>query len=157
MKKESFWKILVLVLLFVNIGTLGFLVWDRPKEARPPGKPDYLIIEGLHLDKDQIVRFEILKKQHRQSMDSLEEIEKGIRKNIFSEIQKGDGNDSVQQENLKQISAIRSSRDLITVAHFKDLYLLCTPEQQEYYHQTIEEFAKRLMNNHRPRPNGPRP
>ncbi|OYU96453.1 MAG: hypothetical protein CFE21_08650 [Bacteroidetes bacterium B1(2017)] len=156
MKKESVWKILVGILLILNLGTIGFLVWDRPANQRNGGKPDHILIDGLKLSAAQIQQFELLKKGHRNSMDSLAEIEKGIRKNIFEEVQKGIGNDSLQAIYLNQLSSIRTSRDLITLAHFKDLYALCTPEQQTLYHNTIEEFAKRLMNPG-PRPNGPRP
>lgn len=144
MKKESFWKILSLILLLVNIGTLGFLLLDN-KQKNGPRKPDKLIIEGLHLDKNQVAEFEVLKKIHRSGIDSLDEAEKQVRKNIFEEIQKGFGNDSIQNQNLLKLSEIRSLKDKITLVHFKGLYNLCREDQKAYYHNTIQEIAKILM------------
>jgi len=144
MKKESFWKILAIILLVVNLGTLGFLVLDR-KGGNMPAKPDKLIIEGLHLDEVQIEQFQQLKKTHRNGIDSLDEAEKQVRKSIFAEIQKGMGNDSIQNQNLQKLAEIRTQKDQTTLLHFKALYKLCREDQKAYYHNTIEEVAKILM------------
>jgi hypothetical protein len=144
MNKESFWKILAIILLVVNIGILGFLVLDR-RGGNMPAKPDKLIIEGLHLDEVQIEQFQQLKKAHRNGIDSLDEAEIQVRKSIFAEIQNGMGSDSIQNQNLQKLAEIRNQKDQTTLLHFRELYKLCREDQKAYYHTTIEEVAKILM------------
>jgi hypothetical protein len=119
-----------------------------------PPKPDKLIIEGLQLDAMQIEQFHELKKAHRGAIDSLDEVEKQVRKSIFIEIQKGIGNDSIQSQNLQKLADLRTQKDQVTLSHFKDLYQLCREDQKANYQNTIEEVAKILMRGGKP---GPRP
>ncbi|MDZ4666729.1 MAG: hypothetical protein SGJ00_02485 [bacterium] len=151
MKKELFWKILVLILLLVNIATLGFIVWDKPRGNRESQRPDKLIIEGLNLDEAQVKEFQLLKRSHRNGMDSLIELEKELRKQLFVEIKNGLRNDSVQTKYLVELSLIRNQKDKITLLHFKDIYNLCREDQKGLYEETIGEISQKLLHDGRPK------
>ncbi len=151
MKKELVWKASVVVLLLMNSLTIGYLFFStQSKKDIRPGQPDQIIIQGLHLDAAQIEAFQLLKMQHRNEMDSLEIIEDNVRKNLFLEIQKGEGNEANEITFLNELNGIRAKRDFATLSHLKEIYLLCRPEQKTYYKATIEEVSQILM-----RPRGP--
>lgn len=149
MKKEQVWKLLVLLLLILNTVTIAYFYFSSQNKDIRPGQPDQLIIEGLHLDKEQIEAFQLLKMRHRNKMDSIEIIEANIRKNLFLEVQKGPVNEGTAIIYLNELNDIRAMRDMATLDHFKEIYLLCRPNQKIYYKNTIEEISKILM---RPRP-----
>lgn len=149
MKKEHVWKFVLAVLLALNTLTIGYLFFSSQNKNVRPGQPDQLIIEGLHLDKEQIEAFQLLKMRHRNKMDSMEIIEANIRKNLFLEVQKGPENEGTAIIYLNELNDIRAMRDMATLDHFKEIYLLCNTEQKVYYKETIEEISKILM---RPRP-----
>jgi len=149
MKKEHVWKFVLAVLLALNTLTIGYLFFSSQNKDIRPGQTDQLIIEGLHLDKEQIEAFKLFKMRHRNKMDSIEIIEANIRKNLFLEVQKGPENEGTAIIYLNELNDIRARRDMATLDHFKEIYLLCNPEQKVYYKETIEEISKILM---RPRP-----
>lgn len=151
MKRETILILSIVFLLFLNLGTLGFLFSKRYKVGRGPRKPDKLIIEGLRLNEMQKIQFEALKKEHRSEIIEIEKNEKNYHKSYF-ELLKKESSDSVLVDSvIKSLSIAKYQKDLATFRHFQKLRLICTPSQKILFDSLVDEMGKILM--HIPAPN----
>lgn len=117
-------KYLVIAALLINTATLVFFWLKRPLNGNRPPQALQLLEKELQLDDKQMDAFEISKKQHHRSHDSLLQLMGEKRQMLYS--LKSPSIDST----VKQIGAIQEEIELITYHHFEDVRKICTPEQQ---------------------------
>ena len=122
--KNNWLKYLVVAALLINTGTLIFFWLKRPLNDNRPPRPLQILEKELQLDNKQLDTFEILKKQHHRSHDSLLQLMAEKRRMLYSS--KSVAVDST----IQQIGAIQQEIESITYHHFEDLRKICTPEQK---------------------------
>jgi len=155
MTKDSFYKIVIALLLLINIGILTFL-WidrmDKPSYARhdrmgggPPPPPDQMIIERLDLNEKQIAQFEELKHEHHSEMIRIQKQSAHLHKDLF-QLLKTDIVDTVFRDSiLQQLQFLDTKKELATFDHFQKLRGILLPEQQTNFDEFVEELSRRLL------------
>ena len=122
--KNNWLKYLVVAALLINSATLIFFWLKRPPNDNRPPRPLQILEKELQLDNKQLDTYEIFKKQHHRSHDSLLQLMAEKRRMLYSS--KSVAVDST----IQQIGAIQQEIESITYHHFEDLRKICTPEQK---------------------------
>lgn len=149
MENPRFLKIVVILLLLLNLGTLAFLFMGRPPGGRPNG-PAKFLVEALNLDDAQQTQYARLRSAHQQAMASFKE-RNGTDHRAFFDLLKTGQPDSLRiQQAADSIAADQKQMELATFEHFRQLRSMCRPEQQVKFDAVIDE-ALRIMRPPPPR------
>ncbi|WP_108801937.1 hypothetical protein [Aquimarina sp. Aq107] len=132
MKRETLYKIAVLVLLIINgVQISFFLVTKKPrKNSKQHHKPSAR--EILHLNTNQDNQFKEFSRTHGEAMRLLQEDQKESVRTYFLE-----PTDSL----LRHISDIEAKKIKITKKHFENMKSILNKEQLTYY----EDFKKKAL------------
>lgn len=145
MKKDNFYKIIIVSLLLLNIGILAFLWISNKDRQEHRGGPDRMIIERLKLDDKQQAQFEGLKYDHHSQMMTIQEEGGKLHDQLFS-LLRSQPEDTVQENTLlKQIQENELQKEQVTLTHFRKLRAILRPEQQPLFDDFISELSRELM------------
>lgn len=144
MSKSKLLSYTVIGLFLINIITLSFLLFkstnDKPFSKKRI-EPKEIIVEKLHFDKEQVLKYEVLIKNH---MDSVELLNKQIvdKKNIlYTELSKPN-NKFLTDSLTNNIAIIQTSIEKLHYNHFLEIKKLCKPEQLNDFTNLTVELAK---------------
>lgn len=144
MKKTHLLVILVAVLVLLNVGTLGFLLLNRPHGPNPPYMkleqgPKARIEERLAFTEEQKKAFHGLIEEHRSQIQAKDEEMMAARNMLYAQLFDGDvsQNDSL----LAAIGRIQQEVEQIHFSHFEQIRGLCTAEQLPAYNELTKELA----------------
>jgi len=140
MRKEKLLWLTIIVFAVLNVSCLAFILLER--NSRPPHRVDKIIIKGLQLDDNQIIKFEGLKHQHRQAMVQIDVEMKQPMEQYFGLLSQSGGNNQHTKDSLEALIAGLYKEKLdVTYSHFADLKAICRPDQQK----KMEEIMPLLM------------
>lgn len=158
MKRENFYSLIIIVLLLINISTLGYL-WMGKGKHRPlppprPVEPKDIIINELKLDEDQQEQFDLFRHRHRKSTDSVQRIIRTLQGELFALV-KQDEMDTVKRDSLlNKIEECEAAKHLITIQHFHDIRTILNPHQKELFNDLMEDIGRRITAPGRPQGHG---
>lgn len=139
--------VVVVALLVLNLGTLGYLFWSgRPGAGGPqhPPRPDKLIIERLKLDDAQIETFEGLKHEHHSGIVRLNKKSKTLYESYFA-LLKTETPDLPSADSIERLlGAVQQQKDSITFDHFIKLRQLCNADQKPLFDDFVDELGEIL-------------
>lgn len=145
MKKDNFYKIIIVCLLLLNFGILAFMWFEHKEGPGHRGGPDKMIIERLKLDAQQQQQFEGLKHEHHSQMVVIQEEGGKLHDQLFSQLH-STPEDTVAENNLlKQIQENEMQKERVTLAHFRKLRGILRPDQQPLFDDFISELSRQLM------------
>lgn len=134
MKKSSIRNGFIIVLLLSN--ALFIYKWWMAPERRHQG-PRNEIIDRLHLDEQQIVKYDALIRGHRKAIESAEHQLQSQKQQLYSNL------DAPFSENvLSEILKVEAKIEHIHFNHFKDIEKLCKPNQKKYFKELNQEIAQ---------------
>ncbi len=141
MKKTTLLAASVVLLLLLNIATLGS-IWFRhaPGPPRRP-QPREVIICKLHLDKEQKQKYDALIKEHHKEISG---IDLKIRKNkqrLYELLADGSPEDK-SQALIDSINACQKKIEQVHLKHFRDIRSLCRLDQLGYYNELAPELPR---------------
>jgi protein CpxP len=155
MRTDNFYKVIIIVLLLINMGTLGYL-WlgrgghhDGPPGGPHPGRPDRMIIERLHLNEQQQEQFNELKHEHHSQMLEVQETTGRLHKELFTLLQNDSMNTGKKDSLLQLIQQGNLQKEMVTMEHFRKLRAILTEEQKPLFDDLVEDIAERIMGPHR--------
>lgn len=157
MEKLTFYKIAIIVLIVLNIGTLIFIYLNQPLKRLPfpPPHPreriqgqqprsnaSEFIIHELGFNKEQEEKFiQLWEKHHEQEIklhDSLH-----IVKNDFFNLLSTDNTEKAKIY-AQIIGNLERERELNTFKHFKEVRKLCDAQQQEKFDRIIKDVLRMM-------------
>lgn len=151
MKKDNFYKIIIVVLLLLNLGTLGFLLWRNPQAAKvdvmPIQKeeaPLRYMADELGLDEAQFAQLRKIARQHGRSLDSIQQQITHGRTSLYLLAKSSEIDTAARNKYLKQIEANESAKHIITLAHFQEIRAMLTEEQKERFNVFVEDMARHM-------------
>jgi len=156
MSRDRFYQVVILLLLLLNFGILGYL-WMGKQDARhmgPPPPPDRMIIERLHLDDKQQEQFEGFRDEHHSQMVTLQEQSAELHKELFALLKAPGVNEQAKDSMMGLLQQNSHKKEEITFEHFQKLRAILTPQQQTEFDSFVEEISERILGPHR---GGPRP
>lgn len=166
MSEGKFLKIVIVVLLLINIGTLGFLFFRRPPHHMAGGQPgggenpaQYLRRE-LALTDDQESKFKSIREAHHDQVQALRERMATYRKELYNGMKQPSTNSASSMVWIDSLANTQRQIEQITYAHFTQVRALCTPAQQQKFDDVIAQAVGRLNGPPQgppPGPDGPPP
>ncbi len=144
MDNARFLKAIIIGLLLLNFGMLGFLLSRRPpgRDGRPP-EPKDIIIERLKLDAAQQGKFAGLRDEHQRDLRATRERNTAFRKKLYEELAAPQPEQTRIAALADSISLFQKEAELATFDHFKKLRAICRPEQQAEFDRFIGEKSGR--------------
>lgn len=136
---NNWFKILVILALLINAGTLIYFLSSGPKD-RPHRRPAQILNETLKLDTKQQETYAVLRKSHHITHDSLLKVIATQRQYLYNEKQMA--NDSL----LTKIGLLQKEIERVTYEHFKEVRQICTPEQQVKLDTLLAKTAQNVLN-----------
>ena len=148
MSSDKFYKIVIIFLMVLNMGTLGY-VWfnNRPQEPRfmPPHEADRMMTDRMKFDEKQLDLFEDLKHEHHSQMVELHSEAKGLHVALF-DLLKDKIVDTLKRDSLIQLLQQNArQKEIVTFDHFYKLRGILRPDQTQYFDGFMEEFSRRIM------------
>lgn len=144
MEKNKFFKVIIVFLLILNLGTLIFLFLGRGgggNHHRDGGHhegPGQFIVRELNFDKQQENKFEDLKKEHQEIMHGLMDSMK-IQRDLLPEVII-DGNDAKADSVATKISGYQKQIEMATYQHFVKVYQICNEDQKKRFKNIIDDI-----------------
>ena len=136
MKKNKLSAFLIITLVCTNL-ILVFILFSR---GHPP-EPKKHIIKTLNFDKEQVLKYENLIKEHRHKISSLDQKIKDLKVNLYNSLSKTEN--SVLPDSLSsEIAVLQKEIELTHYNHFKDIQKICRKDQLPSFNALSKDFAK---------------
>ena len=137
MNDTRFLKIVIVILLLINIGSISFM-WLHHPPPPPMHERDALhfMIHELKLSDAEQTQFETLKKDHQQAMENFKRTERNLHDKYFGLLSTASDSMSVTQM-ADSISNNQKQIELLTFYHFKKVRAILTSEQQKKFDEMI--------------------
>jgi len=143
--KTKLLTIVIIVLVLLNVGTLGFLIYNGPMRhgSRHHGEgPKRLIIEKLHFDEQQVEQYEKLIHWHRSTIDALDQKVFETKNQLYVQLLKTNVDAKVEDSLINAIAGYQKQIEQTHFKHFRDIKTICKPNQIEYYNDLTESLAE---------------
>jgi periplasmic protein CpxP/Spy len=146
MSKIKLLSIAVIGLLAVNIATVGFLLLRKPPmppkgipQLEQKGGPKEIIIDKLHLDKEQVTAYEALIVAHRESVKGLKDSISNTKNNLYQSLKTETftGKDSL----ITLLSDLQKRIESVHYDHFMQIKKICRSEQMADFNKLTNELA----------------
>ena len=145
-RKIKFWKLSVVGLIILNLFVLSFLFLSHQRkishherfEPMPPPMqggetPGEFLCRELKFNEKQKADFEILRNQHHEAMDSLDEQRRDLHHDYFDLLNNENPYEQKVTALANEIGQNQKARDLITFHHFEAVRKLCNDEQKKHF------------------------
>lgn len=145
MSRERLLAIAVIGLLLINVCTVGFFFFAKPPHL-PGGPPPFgrmepknQIVESLHFDQQQIVEYEKLIAQHRQTIRELNDRIHEAKSSLYQSLSNENG--TVKDSLISKLGSLQKQIETTHYNHFKDIKALCKPEQLDDFNELTGRLA----------------
>ncbi len=150
-KKNNVLKIGLIVLIILNIILLSRMYFfdHHPSHHKKHERPDEFVIRELKLNEEQINQYNLLVKQHRDSIQELFEEGKKLRNNYFSQLKSDTIQEILINDVLIKIKTNQQQIEEITFNHFFALKQILNKEQKNKFDNIINEVVLKLSSQNR--------
>ena len=147
MNELRFYKGIIIILVVMNLGTLAFLWFGRPRPEpirnRVPAT-EFLIHE-LTLSPIQQDKFGDLRDEQRQKLQLLQEQDRKLH-NLFFDALFDPAPDTAAARGLADsIARTRQQMEMVTFEHFLKLRQLLTEEQKVKFHRVFRQALDQVL------------
>lgn len=136
------------ILLVMNLGTLGFLLFHRAEDEgcrnRNRKQSGRLLPETLRFDEGQEAAFIRLKNRHQEKVESLCITSDSLRRTLFLMLRNPRPDTLAASAIIDSISNLKATILMLNFNHFRDIRSICRPDQITDYNQFIEDLSRRL-------------
>lgn len=157
MKKDMFYRAVIIILLLLNLGTLGFM-WMNGREhtgehGHHPPRPDGIIITRLGLNEHQQEQFFTFRDEHHGQMVEIQQESSKLHKELFALLQQANADTVLKDSLLARIQILNLRKEEVTFHHFQQLRSILNPGQLDKFDDLVEDISQQIMGPHR----GPKP
>ena len=165
LSKRKFALLLVLVLVALNVASIGMFWLTRGNPGPPPwGKRGFepprghpptqqvnqqmvrnFLIRELAFDDDQIRRFDDLREAFFQEMAFVNEELADRREELYRLLAEHPVDSIRIKQDAQAMGALEEQLALLIFYHFQEVKAFCTPAQQERFDALIDELIRRLF------------
>jgi len=161
--KNKIFYLLMVVLVIMNLMTIGFLWMYKYNEHKPIQQPPLtppagkiIIEQELRFSKEQADKFDKLRNEHHNSARKTVDEIAMLKENLFELIKENGGDDTKATVIADEIGNKQKELDLITYNHFKDIRNLCDEKQKEKFDLILQDISKMIGPQNPPgQPPGP--
>ncbi len=150
MSKTRLLTILVIGLMLLNLGIIGFMVLNKPPHlGERRGRPGKLIVERLNFDKKQTAQFNTLLRTHRSKTKAVLNEMRDSKNQLFALLKSED--QSKKDSLINIIGSLQKELEVLHFQHFTDIKAICKPEQINDYNQFVSEMGNFIPPGHPPK------
>lgn len=157
MNKTKLLTLSVILLIALNFGILGFIVFLKPKaqtfEMQHFSKsgPKEFIIRELNFDEKQKISYQKLIDAHRFRIRSLENNIHDAKDQLYRLLKDQNGNVKLQVVLIDCLAYYQKQIELTHFKHFQDIRKLCKKEQLKNFDALTEKLSKLFSKGPKPR------
>ena len=167
MSDKFFTRLVIIVLVLINLGTLGF-IWlghQRLEDGRPQpgGAPKDVVgylTKQLGLTAGQQDTINGLQNKFKHDIREAEENYRALHPPYFNQLQGADIDSAKVDQALDALTEGSRKIEELTFNHFRQLRAVCNPEQQKRFDEIVNDVMHMLAPPQRgfggPPPGGPR-
>jgi len=160
MNNTRTYKIIIMLLVALNLGTLAFMWFNRPgreRQERRQGEAASFLIKELGLSVEQQKEYGRLRQEHRSMLDQLNERDKVLHNRFFALLTL-EKPDTVSMEAIASaIAANRKNMEIVTYDHFYKVTRILNPEQQKKFSLIFKDVLRMVLPPPVPPPAPPPP
>lgn len=138
MKSTKFYKILSIVLLILNIGTLVFFYVTKP--PHPPRPGEHRLSDQIALTGDSKKKVDALEKRHHRDKRDLMQQDMKLHKQLYGKL-----NSEQSDEILVKINTNRLQIEKMTYDFFSDVAQHCNNSQRKKLNELIDKSLRRII------------
>jgi Spy/CpxP family protein refolding chaperone len=139
MKTNKFYKIIIVVLILINLGTL-FFFW---KGHRGPGRPDKnQLVEMLNLTGDTKTKILELQDDHFKKKEALIKRSRNLHESLFQSFNDKSKDSTDIKMLIDKIVENQRETEQMTFDYFKVVNSMCTPDQQKKLQELIHNVLR---------------
>lgn len=143
MENLKFYKIAIVLLLLLNIGTLSFLWMHRPPPPDQRG-PFQFLIRATGMDEEQQKAYAQLRDKHRSQVEAFKTQNSALRKQLFGLLAQQGAGDPMVLQLTDSIASIKRQEEILTYEHFRQVRAICRPDQQTRFDAAIGEAIQSM-------------
>lgn len=144
-------KALIVIVVLMFLSNLFLMYWVWNSNHRPHNKeegPRNEIIERLHLDAEQVKKYDVLIQNHRHQIRTKDDEIGLLKKELYSTLNGG----NEKSDSLIQLLADKQKEvEKINLKHFEDIGKLCKPEQMPAYKDLVVSLSDLFGHKRRPK------
>jgi periplasmic protein CpxP/Spy len=147
MNNNRFLKIVILVLILINLGTLTFMWVNRPVN-RPGDKRAVaagFIARELNLSELQRREYKGMRISHLRTLEKLQEQDKILHERFFRQLFAEVPDMQAVIDLADSIALNRKEMEILTYDHFRHLQHILTPEQQKKFREIFDDVLKIVL------------
>ncbi|MFT5777524.1 MAG: C-terminal processing protease CtpA/Prc [Crocinitomicaceae bacterium] len=144
MNKAKFYKIVCVILILINLGTVALFWFNRPPQG-PPQPGDLADRLGITTKLDELTALEA---EHHKKKKKLMSLDHSLHEKLFEKI--GSGEDVTQIQD--QINTNYMEISSMTYDFFDNVANYCTPEQLKELKSTVDRAFGQLRGPGHKRP-----
>jgi periplasmic protein CpxP/Spy len=144
MEKNKLQRIIIIGLVVLNLGLMVF-VFLRPMGKGPHRRhqePKHIIIEKLHLDKEQIAAYDDLIKDHQTRIREARNEQSLLKQSLYKLLNDREINNEAKDSFLVLLGTNQQKIEQIHYSHFNDIKALCHPEQMADFIELTKELSQ---------------
>ncbi|MBS1636012.1 MAG: periplasmic heavy metal sensor [Bacteroidetes bacterium] len=153
MSKTRLLSIALISLLLLNIAMVAVMVMRRGhqpgQEANAEGKrePKWIVIERLHLDKEQQAAYQMLIDAHKTKHHQLNDACRDLKNKLYSLLEKTPVDSLLADSLIGQVAHKQRELEQLNFKHFQQVKAICRPEQMNDFNllaaDLVDIFAHR--------------
>lgn len=139
MKSTKFYKVLSIVLLLINIGTLSYFYVTRPEHPPRPGEPH--LAEEIGLEGDAKKKVDALEIAHHKDKRKLMKRDIMLHEKLYQQL----GDSAAADILLAEIHQNRIELERMTYDFFNKAATYCNSEQRKKLKQQISDHLRMIF------------
>ncbi|MFI5221219.1 MAG: hypothetical protein ACHQK8_02755 [Bacteroidia bacterium] len=138
---------LFLFMLVINIITI-IVIWRHYENEKSPDKTEEqlgskeFIINKLGFDEKQSAAFELLRQEHFNQLQKIQQVIRKEKQEMFDKLQGEKKDSTVALQHLSNVMIMEEQADKLTYDHFRKVRDLCNPAQKEIFDMVIQDVMK---------------
>jgi Spy/CpxP family protein refolding chaperone len=141
------YSIAIIVLLLLNLGLVGYLVFENTWHKKATDKPDTaeLFAQKMELTKEQRAKAKEMREGYFKVIRPMADSLRAVKIAFYSQVNSGLATDSVLDNYQSKINDWQRKINKQTFDHFREVRAMLTPEQQPKF----DEFLQKMMQRNR--------
>jgi len=149
MDNSKFLKIVIVVLLIINIGTLAFMWTNKPSKMPLPPHERQDVFEflthELKFNDEQRNQYDQLRKEHHSEVEAIQKRGRSNHDHFFALLQNKSADSTLVSQLADSISINQKQIELVTFYHFQKVRAICNSEQQKKFDEVIGEALHKMF------------
>lgn len=148
MNQLKIYRILVVVLILLNAGTLAMMWWERGRDGkreRSFRSPEDNLVTTLNLHPEQAEAFRMLRQKHLAELRRLQIQDRRMHERFFDMIFLPVPDSSLLHHQLDSMLILRKEIEMLTHNHFRELKGLLDEDQTRVFRKNFRKMLDRVM------------